>query len=154
MKSNNTCVGHNSEHLCQMWLNSVQCFSSRPWKCCKLWSPLATIFWNQLALAYGQPMRNCSSALNLSVVCILPRNCTEGSGVCLDRMRDCFWFVKNGHQETLKIWFNDSISIRNTCEYDIIVLPLSVDQSKKMEANAFIKMAQFYNNLIMKRSKI
>ena len=47
----------------------------------------------------------------------------------------------------------NSISIRNTCEYGIIVLPLSVDQSKKMEANAFIKMAQFYNNLIMKRSK-
>ena len=38
-------------------------------------------------------MRNCSSALNLSVVCILTRNCTEGSGVCLDRMRDCFRFV-------------------------------------------------------------
>ena len=38
-------------------------------------------------------------------------------------------------------------------EYGIIMLPLSVDQSKKMEANAFIKMAQFYNNLIMKRSK-
>jgi len=34
MKSNNTCVGHNSEHLCQVWLNSVQCFPSRPWKCC------------------------------------------------------------------------------------------------------------------------
>ena len=47
----------------------------------------------------------------------------------------------------------NSISIRNTCEYGIIVLPLSVDQSKKMEENAFIKMAQFYNNLIMKRSK-
>ena len=47
----------------------------------------------------------------------------------------------------------NSISIRNTCEYGIIVLPLSVDQYKKMEANAFIKMAQFYNNLIMKRSK-
>ena len=47
----------------------------------------------------------------------------------------------------------NSISIRNTCEYGIIVLPLSVDQSKKMEANAFIKMTQFYNNLIMKRSK-
>ena len=47
----------------------------------------------------------------------------------------------------------NSISIRNTCEYGIIVLPLSVDQSKKMEANAFIKMAQFYDNLIMKRSK-
>jgi hypothetical protein len=29
MKSNNTFVGHNSEHLCQVWLNSVQCFSSR-----------------------------------------------------------------------------------------------------------------------------
>ena len=41
----------------------------------------------------------------------------------------------------------------NTCEYGIIVLPLSVDQSKKMETNAFIKMAQFYNNLIMKRSR-
>ena len=39
-------------------------------------------------------MRNCSSALNLSVVCILTRNCTEGCGVCLDRMRDCFRFVK------------------------------------------------------------
>ena len=38
-------------------------------------------------------MRNCSSALNLSVVCILTRNCTEGSGVCLDRMRDFFRFV-------------------------------------------------------------
>ena len=38
-------------------------------------------------------MRNCSSALNLSVVCILTRNCTEGSDVCLDRMRDCFRFV-------------------------------------------------------------
>jgi hypothetical protein len=47
-----------------------------------------------------------------------------------------------------------SVSIRNTCEYGIIVLPLSVDQSKKMETNAFIKMAQFYNNLIMKRSKL
>jgi hypothetical protein len=93
--------------------------------------------WNQLAFAYGQPMRNCSSALNLSVVCILTRNFTEGSGICLDRMRDFFRLV----------------SIRNTCEYGIIVLPLSVDQSKKMETNAFIKMAQFYNNLIMKRSK-
>ena len=41
----------------------------------------------------------------------------------------------------------NSISIRNTCEYGIIVLPLSVDPSKKIEANAFIKMAQFYNNL-------
>ena len=41
----------------------------------------------------------------------------------------------------------------NTCEYGVIVLPLSVDQSKKMETNAFIKMAQFYNNLIMKRSR-
>ena len=38
-------------------------------------------------------MRNCFSALNLSVVCILTRNCTEGSGVCLDRMRDFFRFV-------------------------------------------------------------
>ena len=46
-----------------------------------------------------------------------------------------------------------SVVLENTCEYGIIVLPLSVDQSKKMEANAFIKMAQFYNNLIMKRSK-
>jgi hypothetical protein len=34
MKSNNTCAGHFSEHLCQVWLKSVQCFSSRPWKCC------------------------------------------------------------------------------------------------------------------------
>jgi uncharacterized protein YbjQ (UPF0145 family) len=73
-------------------------------------------YYNNLII-YGQPMRSCSSALNLSVVCILTRNCTEGCGVCLDRMRDC------------------------------------VDQSKKMEANAFIKMAQYYNNLIMKRSK-
>jgi hypothetical protein len=41
-------------------------------------------------ITYGQPRRNCSSALHLSVVCILTRNCTEGSGVCLDRMRDFF----------------------------------------------------------------
>jgi hypothetical protein len=107
--------------------------------------------WNQLAFAYGQPMRNCSSALNLSVVCILTRNCTEGSGVCLDRMRDCFWFVNKWSSGDIGNDLN-SISIWNTCEYGIIVLPLSVDQSKKMEANAFIKMAQFYNNLIMQRS--
>ena len=49
--------------------------------------------------------------------------------------------------------FNADEQLRIGWPYDIIVLPLSVDQSKKMEANAFIKMAQFYNNLIMKRSK-
>jgi hypothetical protein len=47
-------------------------------------------------------LRNCSSALNLSVVCILSKNCTEGSGVCLDRMRDFSDSSTNGHQETLE----------------------------------------------------
>ena len=80
--------------------------------------------WNQLAFAYGQPMRNCSSALNLPMVCILTRNCTEGSGVCLDRMRDCFRFVKKWSsgdignivsvliiffQEPLKRWYGNVI---------------------------------------------
>ena len=69
-------------------------------------------------------MRNCSSALNLSVVCILTRNCTEGSGVCLDRMRDCFRFVNKWSsgdignivsfsiiffQEPLKRWYGNVI---------------------------------------------
>ena len=69
-------------------------------------------------------MRNCSSALNLSVVYILTRNCTEGSGVCLDRMRDFFRFVNKWlsgdignivsfsiifFQETLKRWYGNVI---------------------------------------------
>ena len=71
-------------------------------------------------------MRNCSSALNLSVVCILTRNCTEGSGVCLDRMRDFFRFVNKWSsgdignivsfsiiffQETLKRWYGNVICL-------------------------------------------
>ena len=81
-------------------------------------------------------MRNCSSALNLSLVCILTRNCTEGSGVCLDRMMDCFRFVKKWSpgdignivsfsiiffQEPLKRWYGNVISMLILRSFTVLV---------------------------------
>ena len=75
MKSNNTCVGHNSEHLCQMWLNSVQCFSSRPWKCCKLWPSLATI----LYFRWTQKVTRTVKDLKMSILITFPYHRFSGS---------------------------------------------------------------------------
>jgi hypothetical protein len=107
------------------------------WFQSKLWPPLATILNFRWAQKVTRPVKDLKMNIQITFVYILTRNCTEGSGVCLDRMRDFFRFVNK--------WSSGDIG---TCEYGIIVLPLSVDQSKKMETNAFIKMAQFYNNLI------
>jgi hypothetical protein len=50
-----SCVGHNSEHLYQVWLNSVQCFPSRPWKCCFTYGFKANfdLCWQRFWISHG-----------------------------------------------------------------------------------------------------